>query len=78
MYKVTSVAIGAVFALGTAFAGGEAPEFTTIDKDKDGYVSRDEARAAPDIMEIFARVDVNEDDQLSTAEYTEAVKQLQG
>jgi hypothetical protein len=77
MYKFATIVTGTAFALGTAVAG-EAPEFTVIDKDKDGYVSRDEARAAPDIMEIFARVDANRDDQLSTAEYMEAVKQLQG
>jgi Ca2+-binding EF-hand superfamily protein len=77
MHKLTTLVIATAFGAGTALAG-EAPEFTAIDKDKDGFVSREEARAAPDIMEIFARVDQDEDDQLSTAEYTEAVKQLQG
>jgi Ca2+-binding EF-hand superfamily protein len=69
--------IGTAFAVGTALAG-EAPEFTAIDKNKDGFVSLEEARAAPDIIEIFALVDEDKDNKLSTAEYMEAVKQLQG
>jgi Ca2+-binding EF-hand superfamily protein len=69
--------VGTVLIVGTALAG-EAPEFTKIDKDKNGYVSKDEARAAPEIMELFASVDVNKDNQLSTSEYMEAVKLLQG
>ena len=77
MYKVTTAVMATVLVVGTALAG-EAPEFTSIDKDKNGYVSRDEARAAPEIMELFARVDANKDNQLSTAEYMEAVKQLEG
>jgi len=77
MYTLTTATIGTVLIVGTALAG-EVPEFTTIDKDKNGYVSKDEARAAPEIMELFASVDANKDNQLSTSEYMEAVKQLQG
>jgi Ca2+-binding EF-hand superfamily protein len=77
MYRLTTAVIGTVLIASTALAG-EVPQFTTIDKDKDGYVSKDEARAVPEIMELFASVDVNKDNQLSTSEYMEAVKQLQG
>jgi hypothetical protein len=77
MYKFTTAMVAAVLVAGTALAG-EAPDFTKLDKDKNGYVSKDEARAAPEIMELFASVDVNRDNQLSTSEYMEAVKQLQG
>ena len=73
----TTTAILAALLAGAAAAAGDAPEFTVIDKDKNGYVSREEARTAPEIMELFARVDSNKDGQLSTAEYSEAVKQLE-
>jgi Ca2+-binding EF-hand superfamily protein len=63
--------------LGTTSMAADAPEFTSMDKDKDGYVSREEARIVPEIMQLFARVDANQDGQLSTVEYREAVRQLQ-
>jgi hypothetical protein len=77
MYKTTSVVTAALFVAGIAIAA-DAPEFMTIDKDRNGYVSRDEARSAPEILELFAQVDANKDGQLSNTEYSEAVKQLQG
>jgi Ca2+-binding EF-hand superfamily protein len=77
MYKHTTAITAALLAAGIAIAA-DAPEFTMIDKDKNGYVSREEARSAPDILELFAQVDANRDGQLSTAEYSEAVRQLQG
>jgi Ca2+-binding EF-hand superfamily protein len=76
MRNITNAIIAALLASGSA-AAADAPEFTSIDKDKNGYVSREEARTTPEIMELFARVDSNKDGQLSAAEYSAAVKQLE-
>jgi hypothetical protein len=75
--KLATGVVGTLLVTGAAFAK-EPPQFTTVDQDKDGFVSREEARGSPEIMELFAAVDENKDNQLSTAEYMEAVKQLQG
>ncbi len=77
MDKTTSAIMATLCLSGTAAVAGDAPEFTFMDQDKDGYVSREEARIVPEIMALFARVDANQDGQLSTAEYSQAVKQLQ-
>jgi hypothetical protein len=77
MRKMAAAFIATVPIAGTAVAG-EPPDFTTVDQDKNGYISRDEARSAPELMQIFASVDTNRDGQLSTAEFMEAVKQLRG
>jgi hypothetical protein len=77
MQKLTVALIGPLLAAGTAVAG-DPPDFTSVDANRDGYVSRDEARAEPQIMSIFASVDADRDNQLSTAEFMDAVKQLQG
>jgi Ca2+-binding EF-hand superfamily protein len=75
--KRTAIAtVAALLAAGAAFAA-EAPQFTVIDADKDGFVSREEARTSPDVMEIFARVDANKDNRLSATEYVEVIKLLQ-
>jgi len=76
-----NIAVGFVAAVPTIVAASGAfaadpPDFTTVDRDKNGYISRDEARSAPDIDQVFASVDANRDGQLSTAEFMEAVKQL--
>ena len=68
----------AMLLVPAAVIAAEAPDFTTIDQNKDGQVSREEARTAPDILGVFSRVDVNQDDRLSAAEYQEAVKALEG
>jgi hypothetical protein len=67
--------IATLFAAGAAVAA-EAPDFTAIDKDRSGAVSRDEARAVPEVLELFSRVDANKDGQLSAIEYAEAIKLL--
>jgi Ca2+-binding EF-hand superfamily protein len=73
--KLNYAIIATLFAAGAAVAA-EAPDFSAIDKDRSGAVSREEARAVPAILEVFARVDSNQDGQLNTVEYAEAVKLL--
>jgi EF-hand domain pair len=63
------------FVAGTVLAA-EAPEFAMIDKNHDGYVSKEEASASPEIMELFTSVDADKDGKLSSTEYAEAIKKL--
>jgi len=73
-----AAAIGAAFALPfTASAAGDntvKPEpagdslFKRLDVNKDGYVTRDEARDAPELQGRFAELDVNNDGKISRQE----------
>jgi hypothetical protein len=77
MDKTTSAIMGALFLSGVAVAQ-DGRELTFADEDDNGYVSRQEARVVPEILELFGRVDQNRDGQLDTVEYAQAAKQLQG
>jgi Ca2+-binding EF-hand superfamily protein len=43
--------------------------FSTLDTNKDGKISLEEARADPGLYEVFAMLDVNHDGYLSPAEF---------
>src|SRR5215210_3255602 len=49
--------------------GPRAAEFAKLDRNGDGYVTRIEALADPEIHKRFAQFDANKDRQLSLAEY---------
>ena len=49
--------------------GPRAAEFARLDRNRDGYVTRIEALADPEIHKRFAQFDANKDRQLSLAEY---------
>jgi Ca2+-binding EF-hand superfamily protein len=77
MSKILPMIATATLFIGAAATAAEQPTFSEVDKNKDGYVSREEASMAPDIMKLFATVDANHDNQLSPTEYENALKQLQ-
>ena len=52
--------------------GPRAAEFARLDRNRDGYVTRIEALADPEIHKRFAQFDANKDRQLSLAEYLSA------
>jgi hypothetical protein len=52
--------------------GPRAAEFARLDRNGDGYVTRIEALADPEIHKRFAQFDANKDRQLSLAEYLSA------
>jgi BON domain-containing protein len=52
--------------------GARAVEFAKLDRNGDGYVTRIEALADPEIHKRFAQFDANKDKQLSLAEYLSA------
>jgi Ca2+-binding EF-hand superfamily protein len=45
-----------------------APQFSSLDTDKDGHVTRDEVKAHADLSASFAALDRNRDSWLSEAE----------
>jgi hypothetical protein len=67
-------ASAATFGQGSGEPGGgaRAAEFAALDRNRDGYVTRIEALADPEIHKRFAQFDVNKDRQLSLAEYLAA------
>ena len=56
----------------TAAASAQPVEFEILDRNRDGYVSRVEAAAAPEIVKRFAQFDLNKDRLLSRDEYLAA------
>lgn len=62
-----------------AALAAEAPpaDFKTIDRNGDGYLSRDEVQAVvPQILAVFDRVDGDKDGKLNPAEYDAALRIL--
>jgi hypothetical protein len=56
----------------SAAACAQSPEFAALDRNQDGYLSRIEALAAPEIAKRFAQFDTDKDRRLSPAEYRAA------
>ena len=52
--------------------GGAQAMFTSLDKDADGFISREEASNTPDFAAEFASLDTNVDGKLSTEEHAYA------
>lgn len=52
--------------------GAAPPMFKQLDKDHDGQVSKDEAKAAPDVLAAFKTVDSDHNGKLSAAEWNSA------
>jgi hypothetical protein len=76
--ELNTAVCGAVAALGLvglALASG-APKFSTLDRNRDGYISHDEARNAPEVVRTFADVDVDKNGKLDPGEYARLLKRL--
>jgi Ca2+-binding EF-hand superfamily protein len=71
--------LAAALFLPLAALAAEAPDFKTLDKDKDGYLSRDEVRdGIPQVLTVFDKNDTNKDGKLNPAEYEMALRVLSG
>src|SRR5438876_1228375 len=74
-----AVALAAVgITAGSAYADDKQakpkdnePGFTNLDKNKDGYLSRAEAAADPDVAKNFKQIDKDKDGKISRTEYLE-------
>jgi Ca2+-binding EF-hand superfamily protein len=72
--KWLAILLMVIGACELAFAQDTRPElkpvaFATLDTNKDGKISRQEALAAPDLYDAFDKLDVNHDGFLSPAEF---------
>ena len=76
MKKILPLAVVSLAFAAVGFAA-DKPEFATSDKDKNGYVSREEAASVPGLAEMFAAADADSDGQLSRAEFDAAVAKLE-
>jgi len=52
-----------------AGAGQRSGNFDRLDRNRDGYISRDEAKDAPELQTRFSELDTNNDGKLSREEY---------
>jgi len=69
----------AALLIPAAAIAAEAPDFKTLDQDKDGYLSRDEImEGIPQVLAVFNRVDANKDGKLDPREYEMALRALSG
>src|ERR1700741_1151206 len=60
------------FLAASAAAGAQPNHFSALDRNQDGYLSRLEAAADPEIAKRFAQFDADKDRRLSPAEYLAA------
>jgi hypothetical protein len=55
-------------------ASGARPDFVTLDRNRDGYISKVEALANPEVQKRFAAFDTDKDGRLSEVEYAAAME----
>ena len=66
---VFSVLAALALGAGAAHANDAEPGFHALDRDNDGYLTREEARLHAYLDRNFDRADANRDGQLNRAEY---------
>jgi hypothetical protein len=74
---LNAITIAACFA-GIAACSGRLPQFSAVDQNNDGYLSREEANADPQVTKVFATADVDHDNLLSQTEYENVMAQAEG
>jgi hypothetical protein len=76
MKILKAIAVAGIFALPAAAAmaapdeAGSSARFESLDRNADGFVSRDEAKDAEELHTRFSELDVNNDGKLTRDEYT--------
>ena len=68
-----ALAVGAAYADDKIGKDQNDPGFRALDKNKDGYISRAEAKGNPTLSKKFKEADKNADGKLSRAEYLAAM-----
>ena len=68
-----ALAVGAAYADDKIGKDRNDPGFRALDKNKDGYISRAEAKGNPTLSKKFKEADKNADGKLSRAEYLAAM-----
>lgn len=54
---------------GFAWAGANKASFQELDANRDGQISRDEAKKSPEVSKKFVQADTNQDGKLDAAEF---------
>jgi Ca2+-binding EF-hand superfamily protein len=70
---VLALAVGSAYAEDKIGKDANDPGFKALDKDRDGYISRSEAKRNPTLFQNFKQADKNHDGKLSRSEYLEAM-----
>ena len=66
----TALALMTVLTIsGFAWAGSGKISFQDLDTNRDGQISLDEAKKAPEVSKGFVRADTNQDGKLDAAEF---------
>ncbi|HEY5897688.1 MAG TPA: EF-hand domain-containing protein [Burkholderiales bacterium] len=68
-----ALAVGAAYAEDKIGKDANDPGFHALDKNKDGSISKSEAKANPELSKKFKQADKNNDGKLSRIEYLEAM-----
>lgn len=69
MKKYTLTALALMTVSGFAWAGSSAASFQDLDTNRDGQITLDEAKKAPEVKDKFTQADANKDGTLDAAEF---------
>jgi hypothetical protein len=69
MKKHTLTALALMTVSGLAWAAGGAASFQELDANRDGQITLDEAKKAPEVKDKFTQADANKDGKLDAAEF---------
>jgi Ca2+-binding EF-hand superfamily protein len=70
MMKHTLTALALMTASGLAWAAGGGLSFQELDTNRDGQITLDEAKKAPELKANFTQADTNKDGKLDAAEFS--------
>lgn len=78
MKRKLLIALTASVLSASVMAAQDVVDFEDLDKNKDGYLTTQEAASLPVLKDSFARADTQKDDKLSKSEYRDFLKQAHG
>lgn len=73
MKNVLAILLGSLLFTGIASAAEGAVSFTSLDKDSNGKISKQEAQANAEVAEVFSYADKDGDGNLTSEEFDVAM-----